>query len=213
MIPSTSSTPGWLTLRDACKQLGVSPATLRQWADTGKVESFRTPGGHRRFRITKLQTAPTAPSIEPAHRTRQIELLIHSAVGRARMEIASGKLDHEKWHSMLNRTARAQHRKLGQRLMALLIQVLQNESDQSNWLDQAHQIGKEYAQVSLQQGTSLADILRAYLFFRDYVFEGLFELSASADFDTLNTFRRLNEFINTVLIDIVEAYTGGKKRK
>lgn len=213
MMPSTSSAPGWLTLRDACKQLGVSPATLRQWADTGKVESFRTPGGHRRFRITKLQTATTAPSIEPAHRTRQIELLIHSAVGRARMEIASGKLDREKWHSMLNRTARAQHRKLGQRLMALLIQVLQNESDQSGWLDQAHQIGKEYAQVSLQQGTSLTDILRAYLFFRDYVFEGLFELSASANFDTLNTFRRLNEFINTVLIDIVEAYTGGKKRK
>jgi DNA-binding transcriptional MerR regulator len=29
--------------------LGVDPDTLRRWADEGRVETFVTPGGHRRF--------------------------------------------------------------------------------------------------------------------------------------------------------------------
>src|SRR5574340_671982 len=39
----------WLTLGEASRILGVDPDTLRRWADTGKVEVFTTPGGHRRF--------------------------------------------------------------------------------------------------------------------------------------------------------------------
>ena len=45
----------WLSLQSASKQLGVSPATLRHWADKGKVRAFRTPGGHRRFSETEMR--------------------------------------------------------------------------------------------------------------------------------------------------------------
>jgi excisionase family DNA binding protein len=34
--------------------LGVDPDTLRRWADAGRVRSFSTPGGHRRFARTDL---------------------------------------------------------------------------------------------------------------------------------------------------------------
>ena len=34
--------------------VGVGPETLRRWADEGRVESFVTPGGHRRFSLRAL---------------------------------------------------------------------------------------------------------------------------------------------------------------
>ena len=46
--PSTVD-DGWLALGQAARLLGVDPDTLRRWADAGRVQSFTTPGGHRRF--------------------------------------------------------------------------------------------------------------------------------------------------------------------
>jgi excisionase family DNA binding protein len=39
----------WLSLGPASRMLGVDPDTLRRWADDGRVETWTTPGGHRRF--------------------------------------------------------------------------------------------------------------------------------------------------------------------
>ena len=41
--------PGWLPMGEASALLGVSTATLRRWAAEGRVATFTTPGGHRRF--------------------------------------------------------------------------------------------------------------------------------------------------------------------
>jgi excisionase family DNA binding protein len=35
----------------------VDPKTVTRWADTGKIESFRTPGHHRRFRKAVVAAA------------------------------------------------------------------------------------------------------------------------------------------------------------
>lgn len=47
--PATSPAGSWLSLGPASRMVGVGPETLRRWADEGLVESFVTPGGHRRF--------------------------------------------------------------------------------------------------------------------------------------------------------------------
>lgn len=50
----------WLSLGPASRQLGVDPDTLRRWADVGRIRSFTTPGGHRRFAradVARLQEA------------------------------------------------------------------------------------------------------------------------------------------------------------
>src|SRR3954449_9990881 len=50
----TAPSPRWVTLRRACEILGVDESTLRRWADTGRLRSYRTPGGHRRFSLVNL---------------------------------------------------------------------------------------------------------------------------------------------------------------
>ena len=44
-----SAPTDWLALGTAASLLGVSTDTLRRWADAGRLRSFTTPGGHRRF--------------------------------------------------------------------------------------------------------------------------------------------------------------------
>ncbi len=51
----------WLTVREACDLIGVSPATLRRWSDNGELTTFTTPGGHRRIaRSAILDLLPTS---------------------------------------------------------------------------------------------------------------------------------------------------------
>jgi excisionase family DNA binding protein len=44
----------WLTLGQAAKYLGVAQSTMRKWTDSGRVSTFKTPGGHRRYRRSEL---------------------------------------------------------------------------------------------------------------------------------------------------------------
>ena len=46
----------WLTLGQAARFLGVAQSTIRKWSDNGRVPAFYTPGGHRRYRRTDLET-------------------------------------------------------------------------------------------------------------------------------------------------------------
>jgi excisionase family DNA binding protein len=48
MEPITSSPLG-LSTSQAAHALGVSLGTIRRWSDMGYLESYRTPGGQRRF--------------------------------------------------------------------------------------------------------------------------------------------------------------------
>jgi excisionase family DNA binding protein len=62
MAPSTPLTTG-----QVAEMFGVTAETVASWADTEKLPSFRTPGGHRRFRpadVDALLSALTSPGTE-----------------------------------------------------------------------------------------------------------------------------------------------------
>lgn len=44
------------TSRKAAELLGVTPRTIQLWADAGILDSWKTPGGHRRFYLSAVQT-------------------------------------------------------------------------------------------------------------------------------------------------------------
>jgi excisionase family DNA binding protein len=43
-----------LTIKEAAQELGVSIKTIRRWESLGKIESIRTSGGHRRFKLKQV---------------------------------------------------------------------------------------------------------------------------------------------------------------
>ena len=50
LVPKLTGEPTrWLSLGPASRMLGIDPDTLRRWADEGRVETYVTPGRHRRF--------------------------------------------------------------------------------------------------------------------------------------------------------------------
>ncbi len=202
----------WLSLHDASKRIGVTPATLRQWANHGKIRAYRTPGGHRRFSASEISAL--VGTSEPLASSHSAEVLIHSALGRARLEIGDGRLRNESWYRQFDDAAKERHRELGRRLMTLLLQALRGEK-QVRLVREAQKLGAEYARASLREKTSLTDSLRAFLFFRDYIFEDLVGLTSGIEnqmgTDPLQAYRRLNQFINEMLISMIETYSRKKK--
>ena len=49
MNPRIQSRPKLYAVRDACKVLGISYPTLKQWIYKGKIKSVKTQGGHHRI--------------------------------------------------------------------------------------------------------------------------------------------------------------------
>src|SRR2546428_10841525 len=63
-----------LSTRQVATLLGVGEATVKRWADAGEIDCFRTPGGHRKFRLRDVtafvqkrqyQTAGPLPAAVP----------------------------------------------------------------------------------------------------------------------------------------------------
>lgn len=47
------------TSRTAAELLGVTPRTVQLWADSGILQSWKTPGGHRRFSLSAIERLAT----------------------------------------------------------------------------------------------------------------------------------------------------------
>src|SRR3989442_6667548 len=92
--------PEWLGLEEAARRLSVHPATLREWADKGRIRTFRTPGGHRRFSESDVL------GLEAAHVTPDLSLLMHATVGQTRIATSRGRLATEAWYARFDDSAK-----------------------------------------------------------------------------------------------------------
>lgn len=54
-MEARSSSPLGLSTSQAAKALGVSLGTIRRWSDMGYLQSYRTPGGQRRFSAEQIE--------------------------------------------------------------------------------------------------------------------------------------------------------------
>src|SRR5436305_7553411 len=98
-----------ISLQQASALLGVHPSTLRAWADRGRLRAVRTAGGHRRFSLKEVR-AFAARHAPPSHAGQDAQLLIHSALGRARMALGDGALSAQGWYQVYDERTREQHR-------------------------------------------------------------------------------------------------------
>src|SRR5436305_1389189 len=119
----------WLTLHEASALVGVSPSTIRRWADAGRIPTQRTPGGHRRFaRAAVLALAPL-----PVPVAAPIPVVAAPPAGQ------------QPWHTHLSASAAATPmRELGQRLLGLLIQYLVWQGNDTRFLADGRAVGARY---------------------------------------------------------------------
>lgn len=196
----------WVSLRRAAEILGVHPATVRNWADDGKLPFRRTAGKHRRFNVHDLtHYAQSQGELQPL----EVQVIIQNALGKTRMQIGSDNLAQAQWYNAMSHETKMQMREDGRRVLEAIREYVANGAPDDQ-LSQAIRLGKEYAEQLLDDGLTLPQALRGFFYFSDFVVNSILtwsELSPpsnSSEWATL--LRQVNTFINTMLLSIVEYY-------
>ena len=152
----------WLSLGEASRVLGVNESTLRRWADAGLVQTFRTPGGHRRFAAADLQRIIDAAGEDlidgPAFDDEAVERI------RARLREADGA--QRGWLDQLSPEARTRLAKLGRQTVGLVERYLTETADRDAIETAATALGGGYAVVLRDAGVRLTEAVSAFAYFR-----------------------------------------------
>src|SRR5574341_1445356 len=147
------------------KAIAFCVVAFAKAADKGDLPSQRTPGGHRRFRRKDLDQWASSRESEIA--PSEAQLMMQTALGRARLEVGDGQRHGLPWYDRFDEQTRRAHRTLGRRLLEILTGYLANPSSRSVLLAEIREMGGEYARLSLSIGLSLSNSVRAFLFFRE----------------------------------------------
>lgn len=165
----------WLSLRQVADMLGMHPATVRLWADRNELPSRRTNGGHRRFLRADIEAHLRAETERKPHPAAQ--LLVQSILGRVRFAFTDGTLNTLSWYQHFDEAARDAYRRLGRRLLELLLRALTETKISEELRQEAIELGTEYGSITCQSHVPVADAVRAFLYFRNIVDESVLQLA------------------------------------
>ena len=184
----------WLSLKDACRLLDVSDTTLRQWADAGHLRVYRTPGGHRRFLRSDVEslTGPSRPIPEQS-RNNSGEA---PALRRIRRRLSQDSVHQQPWFQGIEPEGHDRMRLFGRRLLSLLMQEPGPRRRRQELLDEARLLGQEYGSEMSERNVALTDTVEAFVFFRTMVLD-----TAPAD-----SWSRILETSDRVLAGVCSSY-------
>ncbi len=157
----------WLSLGEASRILGITPGTLRRWADHGDVAAFVTPGGHRRFpRSTIESLLPQTKSRRP--RLAGIGVTAERVARVYRRAKPAGRPAPPPWLAALSEEERVEFRQRGHRLLALLLEQLNQEGTNPSRSELAEAVASatEYGRRAAAHGASLSETVEAFVRFR-----------------------------------------------
>jgi excisionase family DNA binding protein len=183
----TAKDPEWVTLTEACRLLGVSPSTVRRWADSGTVRTFVTPGGHRRFSRAGLEAMlPDRPSVRPSLTS------LGETPGRlARGYRRSGDdtASQIPWVSELDDVKRERFRAYGRGIVASLIAALDADDGarRADLLRSAEDACTQYGRLAGGEGLGASMTADVFLRFRRPFVAELGALARRREFDAAAT--------------------------
>ncbi len=197
----------WVSLRHAAEILGVHPATVRNWADEGKIASRRTAGKHRRFSRADLERYSQAQTdLQPI----EVQLILQNALGSARMQIGENNpFAGADWYNLMSDTTREKMRHQGRAVLENLRQYLAANAPDT-LLGGAIRLGKDYAELLIADHLTLPQATRGFFYFSDFVVNAILPWSELAQprnpSEWANLLRQVNTYINTMLLSIIEYY-------
>ncbi len=208
-MPSFETGEEWLSLRQVADMLGMHPATVRLWADRNELPSRRTNGGHRRFRRADIEARLHQEADPKSHPAAQI--LVQSILGRVRFAFTDGTLKALPWYQHFNETAREAYRELGRRVLELFLRALNTGNVSDELRREAIELGSEYGSITCNSHVSVADAVRAFLYFRNIVDESVLQLAEvrgsrdHPDIPWTESLRQIQTLTNEILPALVEA--------
>jgi excisionase family DNA binding protein len=158
---------GWLSLGHAASLLGVDQATLRHWADTGRVRAFRTPGGHRRFQEDDLRALIR-------HDVPRVEDLGHLVERRSAKLLARSPakpLHTRPWFSSFDESLRARARDHGRQLFEAVVRFVSEPAARGEIRKRLVELERTYGAELRKAGVSPGDAAEAFGFFRHLVLQ------------------------------------------
>jgi excisionase family DNA binding protein len=203
----------WLSLGVASRLVGVGPDTLRRWADSGKVESYTTPGGHRRFLRSSLQAMVNAPRRQ-RYGVARLTGSAGTISGDVLRRMARGGGRHP-WQARLTAAQRDDFRRWGQRTFQLVIDYVSavKRSERVLLLEEAQKMGALYGAEASRADLSLAEAIEAFLFYRAPVLDaiGSHLRRRSADVTQVTVaYREATAAVDEVLVALVSSHREGR---
>lgn len=195
----------WISLKQAAELLGVHPATVRNWADEGKIASQRTAGGHRRFLKGDLTKFSQPESLQPI----EVQLILQNALGQARMDVGDGALSEQAWYKTMREETRQTMRVLGREILEGLRHYLANGATDIQLASAVH-LGKEYAKTLSHDALTLPQAMRGFFYFSEFIINSVLTWSEVTlprnPHDWATLLRHVNTYMNTMLLSLVEYY-------
>ena len=114
------------------------------------------------------------------------------------------------WQADISDRQRDTMRSVGRNLLGLVIQYVAGNADEAV-LERGRKIAQAYGKFARQKEMSISEIVATFNFFRNTIIEVTFESSVDAnEIDSSNPqlYRRLNHFMNEVLLATIQAVEG-----
>jgi excisionase family DNA binding protein len=214
--PRSTDDP-WLPIGAAARLVGVGPDTLRRWADGGKVQSYQTAGGHRRFLRSSLEAMTRTPR-RARYDTGQLADASTTIIGDVHRRMQRTGYAGMPWQSRLSGEQREDFRRWGQRTFNLVIEYVAaaKRSERELLLDEAEKMGALYGREASAAGLTLAEAIEAFLFYRSPVIESILahlRRRVAEVAQVTAAVREANAAIDQVLTALVNSYGGRRASK
>jgi excisionase family DNA binding protein len=214
--PADAPDDPWLALGAAARLVGVGPDTLRRWADTGKVQSYQTPGGHRRFLRSSLESMINAPR-RPRYGVERLPDSTQTMAGELHRRVSRAGYAGQPWQARLTTEQRDDFRRWGQRTFSLVVDYVAatKKSERVLLLEEAEKMGALYGAEASRAGLTLAETVEAFLFYRSPVLDAIVGQlrRRSADVSEVSAaFHEANAAIDGVLTALVSSHRDSEHR-
>ena len=208
--PRTDPDDPWLPLGAASRLVGVGPDTLRRWGDSGKVQSYQTPGGHRRFLRSSLEAMINAPRRQ-RYGMQRLPGSAQTMAGELHRRIQRTGYGGQPWQARLTAAQRDEFRRWGQRTFQLVIEYVGagNKAERQILLEEAENMGGLYGAEASAARLSVAETVEAFLFFRSPVIDaiaGHLRKRAADVADVTAAIHEANAAIDQVLLSVVSSH-------
>ena len=191
----------WLSLGRACQILGVNETTLRHWANAGRIRTFRTVGGHRRFPREEVYALMQGAGRAEDGGARSPS--VQSALDRMRRRIHRHRGQPEQWLRHFDEEGTSRMRTLGRRLLSLATEYMTQKRRRGELGEEARYLGLDYGRELASRKVGLGDAISAFIFFRDSLHDAI---KGAPGANGTESWTDIMAMEDKVLMGIAEAY-------